>query len=76
MENPHAGSYVALHTFGAVIGIARVTEVLEPYTGWDLGSTREGGHFICELWADGAGMFDSHHRQQVLAERDAGSVEN
>lgn len=71
-DNPHRGSYVALHTLGAILGIVKVIDALEDYTGWDLTAVRENNQSLCELWADASGMFDEVRRQQIIASDAAG----
>lgn len=66
-DNPHRGSYVALHTLGAILGIVKLTEALETYTGWDLSPVRQNNQSLCELWADGGGMFDEMRRTIITS---------
>lgn len=76
IENPHKGQYIALHSFGAVLGIVTLTEVIEAYTGWDLSATRETNEPLCALWAAGAGMMDDAYSQRAKQQRrDDGSTE-
>lgn len=68
-ENPHRGSYIALHSFAAVLGIVRLTEVIESYTGWNLSAPHESGMPLCQMWAAAAGMSDDTYREHVIARR-------
>lgn len=69
IDNPHAGSYVSLHTFAAVIGMIRVIEAIEAYTSWDLGPVRAHDEDLMQVWPDASGMRDEQHRARIMAER-------
>jgi hypothetical protein len=73
-ENPHRDSYLALHTSGALVGVARCLETLAPYTGWDLAQIDEVTSLLLSAWADGSGMRDELHRAKVLAEGSGSSA--
>lgn len=70
-HNPHLDSHLALHTFGAVLGVAQCLEVLASYTGWDLTQILDLKDTLFAAWADASGMRDELHRAEVLRSRAA-----
>lgn len=76
IDNVHKDQYLALYALGAVLGMVRLVDVIEAYTGWDLSATRQWNDPVCNLWAAGAGMMDDHYREQAVQQRrDDGSTE-
>ncbi|MDO8731452.1 MAG: hypothetical protein Q7L55_02615 [Actinomycetota bacterium] len=69
LENPHRDSYIALHCFGAVIGVTTFAQQLNSYTGWNLKPAIDGTNFILSVWADGCGLNDAKHRAAEIAAR-------
>jgi hypothetical protein len=74
--SPHQGQYVVLYATGAVLGLVMLTDVIEPYSGWDLSPTRDCNPTVYEQWGAGAGMLDDHYRDRARQQRrDDGSTE-
>lgn len=67
LQNPHRDSYVALYSFGAILGAVRLVELLEAYTEWDLSAVREMSLSLCLIWADASGLRDDAHRADIMA---------
>lgn len=70
LENPHRESYIALYSFGAILGAVRVVDLIASYNEWDLSAARDMSPALCLIWADASGLRDDAHRSEVLAARD------
>jgi hypothetical protein len=69
IDNPHKHSSLLLHSLAAVVGIVKLIDVIEEYTGWDLSAPRDAAMPMCQLWAAGAGLLDDAFRESVVEQR-------